>query len=58
MAVHNLFEARGNTGEEGFTSGLFEVSPQNTRMMRINLGPAPQKLIAAIQKAPRFIASR
>ena len=58
MAVHNLFEARGNTGEEGFTSGLFEVSPQNTRMMRINLGPAPQKLIAAIQNAPRFIASR
>lgn len=58
MAVHNLFEARGNTGEEGFTSGLFEVSPQNTRMMRINLGPAPKKLIAAIQNAPRFIASR
>ena len=57
-AVHNLFEPRGTTGEEGFTSGLFEVSPQNTRMMRINLGPAPQKLIAAIQNAPRFIASR
>ena len=58
MAVHNLFEPRGTTGEEGFTSGLFGVSPQNTRMMRINLGPAPQKLIAAIQNAPRFIASR
>ena len=57
-AVHNLFEPRGTTGEEGFTSGLFGVSPQNTRMMRINLGPAPQKLIAAIQNAPRFIASR
>jgi len=58
MAVHNLFEPRGTTGKEGFTSGLFGVSPQNTRMMRINLGPAPQKLIAAIQNAPRFIASR
>jgi len=58
MAVHNLFEPRGTTGEEGFTSGLFGVSAQNTRMMRINLGPAPQKLIAAIQNAPRFIASR
>jgi len=37
---------------------LFEVSPQNTRMLRINLGPAPKKLIAAIQNPPRFIASR
>ena len=58
MAVHNLFEPRGTTGKEGITSGMFEVSPQNTRMMRINLGPAPEKLIAAIQNAPRYVASR
>jgi len=39
MKVHNLFEPRGQTGKEGFLSGIFEV--KQPRQMRINLGPAP-----------------
>ena len=58
MTVHNMFEPRGNTGDEGFLSGLFAVSAENTRNMRINLGPAPQELIAALSKEGKLIASR
>ena len=55
LKVHNLFEPRGTTGEEGFTSGLFAVSPQNTRNMTINLGKAPKDIIKMLQ--PQYIAS-
>tara|TARA_R100001082_G_scaffold72544_2_gene41538 strand:- start:560 stop:1624 length:1065 start_codon:yes stop_codon:yes gene_type:complete len=55
LKVHNLFEPRGTTGEEGFTSGLFAVSPQNTRKMTINLGKAPKDIIKMLQ--PQYIAS-
>jgi len=58
MTVHNMFEPRGNTGDEGFLSGLFAASAENTRNMRINLGPAPQELIAALSKEGKLIASR
>ena len=55
LKVHNLFEPRGTTGEEGFTSGLFAVSPENTRKMTINLGKAPKDIIQMLQ--PQYIAS-
>ena len=58
MTVHNMFEPRGNTGDEGILSGLFAISAENTRNMRINLGPAPKELIAALSKEGSLIASR
>lgn len=54
MQVHNLFEPRGDTGQEGFGSGIFSVSPENTRKMTINLGKAPKDIIQMLQ--PQYIA--
>ena len=58
MTIHNMFEPRGDTGDEGILSGLFATSAANTRKMRINLGPAPKELIAALSKEGNLIASR
>ena len=57
LKVHNMFEPRGSTGEEGLTSGLFDVSAENTRKMRINLGKAPQDIINMIQSQNQMYAS-
>jgi len=53
MQVHNLFEPRGDTGQEGFGSGIFSVSPENTRKMTINLGKAPKDIIQMLQ--PQYV---
>jgi len=49
MQVHNMFEPRGDTGQEGFLSGLFAVSPENTRKMTINLGRLPSNIIKKLK---------
>ena len=52
-----MFEPRGTTGKEGITSGLFAVSPENTRKIAINLGKAPQDIVNMIQSQNQMYAS-
>lgn len=55
--VHNLFEPRGTTGKEGIMSGLFAVSPKNTRNMRINLGKAPAHIRDMIRRDDQMMVA-
>ena len=57
LKIHNMFEPRGTTGKEGITSGLFAVSPENTRKIAINLGKAPQDIVNMIQSQNQMYAS-
>ena len=52
-----MFEPRGDTGQEGLLSGLFAVSPENTRKMTINLGRLPSNIIKKLKDKETLLSS-